>query len=131
MKPPHPEKNSAVLDLILKRREPEQLGHGDWEYQYEVWLGEELIVKSRDPEFAACRKLAKSGRFGKARFWREGKAQHDIEMDITRAAKWRAKETRRIGPHFVRFEEFPSGFKQKVLADASPIPGASLELQQP
>ena len=109
-----------VLDLILKRLEPELMGHGGWEYQYNVWLGEELIVaKSRDPEFAACRKLAKSGRFGKARFWREGKGSHDIEMDIARAAKWRTKETRKIGPHFVQFEEFPAvPLKQNVTADA-------------
>ena len=96
------------------------MGHGDWEYQYNVWLGEELIVaKFRDPEFAACRKLAKLGRFGKARFWREGKSSHDIEMDIARATKWRTKETRKIVPYFVPFDEFPAGpLKQKVLADA-------------
>ena len=120
MNPPHPEKTSVVLGLILKRLEPELMGYGGWEYQYEVWLGEELIVtKSRDPEFDACRKLAKSGRFGRARFWREGRAEHDISMDIATAIKWRTKETRKIGPHFVRFEEFPAEpLKRKVLADA-------------
>lgn len=102
----HPGKMATVFDLILKRLTPDRLGQGGWEYQYEVWLGDELIVRARDPEFAACRKLAKSGRFGRARFWREGRAEHDISMDIARAAKWRTKETRRIGPHFVPFEEF-------------------------
>jgi hypothetical protein len=92
------------FDLIFKRIDVDLGEHG---YPYEVWLGEELIVKSRDPEFAACRKLAKSGRFGRARFWREGKETHDISMDIATAAKWRTKETRRHGPLFVPFEEFP------------------------
>ena len=70
--PPRKE-TAAIFDLPLKRRIPDRLGHGGGEYQYAVWLGEELVVKSRDPEFAACRALAKSGRFGLARFWREGK----------------------------------------------------------
>ena len=109
-----------MVDLSIRRREPERMGHGDWEYQYEVWLGEELIVaKSRDPEFDACRALHAAGHTGKARFWREWRAEHDISMDIATAIKWRTKETRKIGPHFVKFEEFPAGpLERKVLADA-------------
>jgi hypothetical protein len=113
----HPGKTAAVLDLTLKRLEPALLGHGGWEYQYEVRLGGELIAKSRDPEFAACRTLAKSGRFGRARFWREGKAHPDISMDIALAAKWRTKETRKLGPQFARFEEFTaSAYAQRKAA---------------
>ena len=49
------------FDLILKRLDAELGERGN---PYEVWLGNELIVKSHDPEFAACRKLLKSGRLG-------------------------------------------------------------------
>ena len=77
-------------------------------------------MKSRDPEFAACRALAKSGRFGLARFWREGKDHHDIQMDIAKAAKWRTAETRKGGPRFARFTEFPAELRR-----AQPV-GATL-----
>jgi hypothetical protein len=104
-----------VFDLLLKRIDTEQLG--DLGHTYEVHLVGELLVKSRDPEFAACRKLAKTGRFGRARFWRAGKETPDIEMDIATAAKWRTKEARRHGPLFVAFEEFPTDrFPAKLVA---------------
>ena len=107
------------LDLMLKHLDAELSDHG---CAYEVWLGDEFIVKSRDPEFAACRKLAKSGRFGQARFWREGKLCHDIEMDVARAAKCRTKETMKKPPHFVRFEEFPADRLKGQITQCLPAP---------
>ena len=109
------------FDLILKRLDDSlkpDLGH-----LYQVWLGDEILVTSRDPEFAAFRALAKSGRLGRARFWREGRAEHDISMHIATAAKWRVKETARKGLHFVKFEEFPA---ERVGARANQLTPASV-----
>ena len=57
-----------MVDLTLKRRDT-ATRRG---YQYEVWLGSELLTVSFDPEFAACRRLLEKGITGRARFWREG-----------------------------------------------------------
>ena len=43
---------------------------------------------------------------GKARFWREGRTEHDIEFDIERAAKFTVRENERTGPRFVKFKPF-------------------------
>jgi len=105
---------SMSVDLAILRREPDLMGHGGWEYEYEVRMGDEPIVVDRDPEFSACRALYAAGHAGKARFWREGKTQHDIEMDIARAAKWRTLETEFEGPRFVKVKEDEPEIKQKV-----------------
>ena len=121
--PSYPEPAAMRFDLILRRLDAEL---GERGYPYEVWLGDELVVKSHDPEFAACRRLLRSGRLGLARFWREGEPAPYIEMDIAKSAKWRAKETQRKAPHFVAFEEFPAERIRSTFAIKKPPIGAEM-----
>ena len=91
-----------ITDLVLRRREkPTRSG-----YVYEVLRDGKVLLASLNPEFAACRLLASEGVQGKARFWREGRAVHDIEVDIQRAAKFTVRENERDGPRFVKFKPF-------------------------
>ena len=102
-----------IIDLILRRRKkPTAVG-----FIYEVWRGGEMMLASTNPELSACRLLANAGITGKARFWREGRAEHDIEMDITRAARFTVRENEHTGPRFVKFKPFVA--KAFELADAA------------
>ncbi len=64
------------------------------------------MLASLNPQFATCRLLASEGVIGKARFWREGRPEHDIEFDIERAAKFTVRENEQSGPRFVKFKPF-------------------------
>ena len=93
---------TPVTNLLLYRRErPTRTG-----YVYEVLKDGKVLLASLNPEFAACRLLASEGVTGKARFWREGRTEHDIEFDIERAAKFTVRENERTGPRFVKFKPF-------------------------
>ena len=90
----------TTVDLIIRRRnQPTPRG-----YRYDVLLADELLVTGYDPEFMACRLLAERGITGKARFWREGKAHHDIEMDITKASQRCVRETQNHGPRLAKWK---------------------------
>ncbi len=91
-----------ITDLVLRRREkPTRTG-----YVYEVLRDRKVLLASINPEFAACRLLASEGVIGKARFWREGRPEHDIEFDIEHAAKFTVRENEQRGPRFVKFKPF-------------------------
>jgi hypothetical protein len=92
--------------LAVRRLEPERMGHGKWEYKYEVRLGDELVVIDRDPECSACRALLAKGITGTARFMYGGAPY--MTMNIERAAQYRVRETERHGPRFVKYQPFPS-----------------------
>ncbi|HWJ17950.1 MAG TPA: hypothetical protein VNR65_04390 [Geobacterales bacterium] len=93
---------TPITDLLLRRREkPTRAG-----YVYEVLQDGKVLLASINPEFAACRLLASEGVTGKARFWREGRPEHDIEFDIDRAAKFTVRENEQSGPRFVKFKPF-------------------------
>ena len=98
----------TIINLVVRRRKrPVSTG-----YVYEVLRDGEILLASLNPEFAACRLLASEGHSGKVRFWREGRAAHDIEMDIERAAKFTISETEKTGPRFVKFKEFPVSVRE-------------------
>jgi hypothetical protein len=97
---------TATVDLAMKRLDPERMSFGRWEYEYEVRLGDELIVINRDPECSACRALLAKGITGTARFMRRGAPY--MTMNIERAAQYRVRETERHGPRFVKYQPFPS-----------------------
>ena len=61
---------------------------------YAAFYGGNLLTRSLDPEHATCRELLKLGLTGKARFWREGKPVHDLEMDIERGARLSTGDSR-------------------------------------
>ena len=91
-----------IIDLILRRRKkPTAVG-----FIYEVWRDGEMMLASINPECAACRLLANAGITGKARFWREGRTEHDIAVDIQRGAKFTIRENERTGPRFVLYKPF-------------------------
>ena len=93
---------SPITDLVLRRRErPTRAG-----YVYEVLRDGKVLLASLNPEFAACRLLAGGGVQGKARFWREGRTQYDIEFNIECAAKFTVRENEHTGPRFVKFKPF-------------------------
>jgi hypothetical protein len=87
------------IDLVMRRRNQA----GSRGYRYDVLMGGELLCTANDPEFTACRILAERGITGKARFWREGKTEHDIEMDITKASKKCIRESEKHGPRIVKW----------------------------
>ena len=93
---------TPITNLLLRRRKnPARAG-----YVYEVLRDEKVLLASLNPEFAACRLLASDGITGNARFWREGRTEHDIEFDIQRAAKFTVRENEHTGPRFVKFKPF-------------------------
>jgi hypothetical protein len=94
---------AETIDLAMRRLRPEQMLLGRWEYEYEVRLGDELLVVSRDPEHSACRALLAKGITGKARFMRDGKPS--LIMDIEKAAQYRVQDKGRHGPRFVKYKQ--------------------------
>ena len=93
---------TPITNLLLRRREkPTRTG-----FVYEVLRDGKVLLASLNPEFAACRLLASENVQGKARFWRERRAVHDIEFDIERAAKFTVRENEHTGPRFVKFKPF-------------------------
>jgi hypothetical protein len=93
---------TPITDLVLRCREnPTRAG-----YVYEVLKDGKVLLASINPELSACRLLASEGVQGKARFWREGRTEHDIEFDIERAAKLTLRENEQSGPRFVKFKPF-------------------------
>ncbi len=94
---------AETIDLAMRRLRPEQMLLGRWEYEYEVRLGDELIVVDRDPEHSACRALLAKGITGKARFMRDGKPS--LIMDIEKAAQYRVQDKGRHGPRFVKYKQ--------------------------
>ena len=93
---------TPITNLVLRRRKkPTRAG-----YVYKVLKDGKVLLASLNPEFAACRLLASEGDQGKARFWREGRAAHDSEFDIQRAANSPCGKTNESGPRFVKFKPF-------------------------
>ena len=95
----------GTVDLVLKRRKTP----GASGYMYDVMRGGAVLVSSINPEFKACRALVAEGVSGNVRFWREGRAEHDSEFDIERAAKRTVSENINHGPRVVKFTEFQPG----------------------
>ena len=80
-------------------------------YKYAAVYGGKTLTHSFDPEHAACRELLKQGLKGKVRFWREGKAAHNLEMDIERGARFTTGDThtRLITRRWVAFKGLGAG----------------------
>jgi len=107
---------AETIDLAMRRLRPERMLLGRWEYEYEVRLGDELIVVDRDPEHSACRALLAKGIKGKARFMRDGKPS--LIMDIEKAAQYRVQDKGRHGPRFVKYRQ-ANQFSQTYSMDSS------------
>lgn len=91
-----------TVDLLL--RPTGQFGRkGE---MYDVLLNGETIVTSISPEFAACRVLKSRGMTGLAQFWRAGKPNWDMRMDIETGAGLTIEENASGGPRVIRFREF-------------------------
>jgi hypothetical protein len=76
------------IALTLRRMSLSRRG-----YLYEVALdGEVIVPSSRDPEYDACRELAKRGRRGIAAFWRPDATAPALLIDVERGAQLITKE---------------------------------------
>jgi hypothetical protein len=60
---------------------------------YEVtFAGEVLIAACRNPEFDACRSIARQGITGRLEMWRSGRSCWDLAADIERGAGLTVRE---------------------------------------
>jgi len=69
--------------------------------------GEEIVAKSSDPAFAACRALKASGLSGRVEFYRPGVHYAGmIVHDLEKAAGLRVVETEQVGPIIRKWQPF-------------------------
>jgi hypothetical protein len=92
--PPH-----AAHEVVLER-----VGIGNRGGRYAVTFRGEVICVSRDPEFAACRELARRGLTGMLTTRWKDSPHPAMKIDIARGAKRRTEETGRDGLYTVRWK---------------------------
>ena len=78
---------AAFIDLTIRPRRLTKTG-----MLYDVFRDGVYLLTSRDPNCEACRALLALGIVGTVRFGRDGRAEHDLSMDIERGAGWSASE---------------------------------------
>ena len=69
------------------------------QYYKATFQGEEIVARSADPEFAACRAMQARGFTGRVAFYRAGVVHPGlIIQDLVKAARFRIVEADRVGP---------------------------------
>lgn len=81
-----------------------------------VLLGDDVIASSYSPEFSACRVLKERGYSGMVRFWRDGKACHDLQMGVDWGSQHCVSEPDRVKINFAKWAPFS---RDAFKADAS------------
>lgn len=89
-------------ELLLRRHEsPTKRG-----YIYDVLYGQEIIASSIDPEFAACRELAKRGILGYAVTRRKVGGTIGMRLNIAKCAELSTHEPAKGGLYIGKFSPY-------------------------